>query len=351
LGNSNSTNLAIDHIQCDGGTGTTAAMSVAYNELKKLNQGGALNVILLETDGLPNTLAMNWWDNSGTKTGISSNSGCTDINGNSRPTLSTAWNTAAKQRNWFDTTSYTGTSYSTVYGTGTYYNAPTGPYGSFYTSDPYQGQYYLDLFVPWATSDSANPTTLNGTANGCGFNSSSGITPGSAMDVAWFPKTDIFGNQLNPPTCSQGATGPCAYNNSTYGAPATVTGGYIDVTGQGSTAANWSSAKSAVLNAVDNAAYNIRSDATLKPVIYSIGLAGNYGNPPDTTLLQRVANDPFGDVFNATPQYYSCNDTVHNPQCITFAGQQQGRFVYSSNSGSLRQAFLTLSGQMLRLSQ
>jgi hypothetical protein len=352
LGNSNSGSLALDNIKCTGGTGTAQALAAGYNELYKLGQQGALNVIVLETDGLPNTLTMNWWDNANTASGISATSGCTDANGKNRS--QGGWATSGAQRTWFTTANYTNTSYPTMYAAGGRYTAPTGPAGAFYTNDPAQGQGYQDLFVPYGTSDSDSTASYNSTATpGCSWGS---ITPGSGDDFTWFPKTDIYGAQLNPPTCSQGAIGPCAYNPTAYGAPVTTTGGYIDIANVGSQTANYNSAKAAVMNALDNTAYNIRADynnstVSLKPVIYTIGLGGNTGDPPDLTLLQRIANDPNGDLFNATPQYYACSDTVHNPRCITFQAQQQGRFIYSSNASSLHQAFLTLAGQMLRLSQ
>ncbi|MEI9813808.1 MAG: hypothetical protein WDO18_14685 [Acidobacteriota bacterium] len=54
----------IDQIVCEGGTGTAAAMTVGYNELYKMSLPGAYNVLLVETDGLPNSLAFDFWDAS-----------------------------------------------------------------------------------------------------------------------------------------------------------------------------------------------------------------------------------------------------------------------------------------------
>ena len=81
--------------------------------------------------------------------------------------------------------------------------------------------------------------------------------------------------------------------------------------------------------------------------VFAVGLGGN-GNPPDPVLLQRMANDPNGDQFNATPAYVSCATAVN---CVTVAGQYQGKFVYAPNTAQLNQAFQVIASQILRLSK
>jgi Flp pilus assembly protein TadG len=71
-------NGELDDITCAGGTATPQAIALAYNELYKINQPGALNVIVVETDGLPNTVTVNFWD--GANAGIASSSNCVDMN-------------------------------------------------------------------------------------------------------------------------------------------------------------------------------------------------------------------------------------------------------------------------------
>ena len=363
-GVSNASNLAIDNIKCMNGTGTAGGLSVAYNEMKKLGLAGALNVILLETDGLPNTLSMNWWD--GTNNGLSGSSTCKDTANVTKAgggwTAGTPAATLALQRTWFNSaqTGYTTTSFNTVYGTGTYFSAPVGPYGAFYTSDPAQGSYFLDMYSPWSTSDAAaeiiynNSTGTSGQSVNCGFTAPTSFAPGAGNDLAWWPNSDIFGSSTNPAICTTG-TGPCAYCSSTaYGcanSAVTTTGtpAHVDMS-------TWQNAKNAVFNAVDNAAYNIRADTALKPVVYVVGLGGNGGDQPDLTLLQRVANDPLADTFNATPSYNACSNQVivgsaHTRNCMTFGNQQLGTFIYSTSSSSLNRAFVKLSSQALRLNQ
>src|ERR1019366_7187595 len=107
----------------------------------------------------------------------------------------------------------------------------------------------------------------------------------------------------------------------------------------------WSNYHNAVLNATDNAAYVARGNATIPAYVFAIGFGGNStGGPPDPVLLQRIANDPSGDQFNATPAYSAC------PTCAT-AGQYTGKFVYAPTSAELNSAFLVISSQILRLNR
>ena len=57
-------------------------MSMAYNELYKIAEPGAMNLIMLETDGLPNTLVYNFYQTPGTTSTLALNtsSGCEDAN-------------------------------------------------------------------------------------------------------------------------------------------------------------------------------------------------------------------------------------------------------------------------------
>ena len=71
-------NGELDTIVCAGGTATPQAIALAYNELYKINQPGALNVIVVETDGRPNTVTVNFWD--GAASAIAAGSSCIDAN-------------------------------------------------------------------------------------------------------------------------------------------------------------------------------------------------------------------------------------------------------------------------------
>ena len=311
---------AIDTIDCNGGTGTAEAVSLAYNELYKQNLPGALNFIMLETDGLPNTLAYNWWD--GAAAGISAGSSCQDANGKTKG--GGGWTTLASMRQW--TPGYN----MNNGGTGFMANIPAGTIGSFYTSDPAQGTFFINLFNPWQTSANTgtNSIAVTSAAPGCQFASATTTT---YSDFAWLPGTDVYGNSVNPTN---------AYKSIT------MSSGHIPLTG--TIATDWPNAHGGALNATDNAAYRVRTNATLPGYMFVIGLGGNSGNPPDPILLQRMANDPNGDQFNSPPAYQPC---ASETGCITYSNQPQGTFIYSPNSTQLGQAFLRISSQILRLSR
>jgi len=325
MGYSNSSgsgNGLLDNIQCNGGTGTAEAVSLAYNELYKLALPGALNVVMLETDGLPNTLVYNWWD--GSSAGIqqgSNGSNCTDQNG--KTVAQGGWTTSASMKQW-----------SSVYnmsngGTGYMSNISAGAIGSFYTSDPAQGQYMVVLYNPWQTGDttSNNSIAISG-ASGCAF---SGGTVGDYSDFAWLPSQDVYGNQVNPTNAYLSLTLNSGHNLLS-----------------GNTGTDWPNTHAAALNATDNSAYNVRANATLPAYMFVIGLGGNHGNPPDAILLQRMANDPNGDLFNSPATYSACSS---EPTCFNYGSQPQGTFIYSPTTASLGEAFLKISSQVLRLSR
>ena len=68
----------------------------------------------------------------------------------------------------------------------------------------------------------------------------------------------------------------------------------------------------------------------------------------DPVLLQRMASDPNGGLFNSPAQYVSCASASN---CQTFSSQPQGKFVYSPNLQTLEQAFQAIASQVLRLAK
>ena len=352
---------AIDNITCGGGTGTAQAISLAYNELYKANMPGALNAIMLETDGLPNTLTFNWWDSSRSAAGLASlsNTTCTAHNRFGQCTSSVTTGAGCQDANnltvyggGFQTASsipdWTGNSgYNlSTGGSGTAFDfngfapsgkVPAGIVGALYTADPSQGTYFIAMFYPWASSPgttygatrSPEPPNPNSTP-GCEFNSNGGST--TINDLAWLPTTDVYGNQLNP--------------SNAFKSPVNS-----DSTGHYIVAGDWTSDHNGALNATDNAAYQARSNSTLPVSFFVVGLGGNGGDQPDYILLQRIANDPNGDLYNNPPYYSACSsETNTNDTCLNYPAQPQGTFIFAPNSSMLGQAFLKISSQILRLS-
>jgi hypothetical protein len=221
--------------------------------------------------------------------------------------------------------------------TGYMSNIPNSTIGAFYTADPSQGPPYYNvvLFDPRQSTDTAglgNAQWVNVGSNqpgqGCVFTSPSDT---NYSDFNWLPGQDVFGNQVAP--------------TNEY-MPLTLTSGYVNLTG--TIATDWPNTHAAALNATDNAAYNIRNNATLPAYVFVIGLGGNSGDPPDPILLQRMANDPNGDAFNTNPMaFQTCSSEA---TCVYYPNQPQGLFIYSPTSAELGDAFLQITSQILRLS-
>lgn len=318
--NSGSAAGAIDTISCGGGTGTAEAISVAYNLLYQMNLPGALNLIMFETDGLPNTLTMNFWDSGLTKAGLSNTSTCKDKN--TKTMSGGGFASAAALPNW---------TAGQALGSGSFFaNPPAGIVGAVASTDPGQSPAGFFLMLQyWSTTTANNFNSTSylttTTAPSCAFDSSH--TPSSPPDIAWWPATDVWGNQLNP--------------SYTYKA-VTMSGAHVAQTG-------WANYQNAVVNATDYSAYQARTNANLPVYFFAIGLGGNSVlGPPDPVLMQRMANDPDGDNYNVPPLYQACSLEAN---CVTYAAQPQGTFIFSANSASLSQAFLSISSQVLRLSK
>jgi Flp pilus assembly protein TadG len=343
----------IDNITCYHGTNTAEGLSMGYQAIFQTGLPGALNVLFLETDGLPNSLALNFWDNTNTVAGLTTSSPCQDTNGrtmNSSPTkgfLSSAvipiWGRTASPALSFNAAPFATT-------TGYYSNVPTGMIGVVASDDPNasgnNNSNTMSLLFPFypASSPSAaqNPPDAGTTgdpyyanvaqsASHCAFDGSiqSSTNP---SDIQWWPSTDIFGNSLNPSNAYTSVTtdaqGHLKNNALTGGAPV-----------------YWTNFHNGVKNATDNAAYRARANTTIPVYVFDILLEGNTTSPMDYVLMQRIANDPNADQFNASPKYAACASGC------SISGQYQGLFVDSTSASELNAAFLQISSQILRLNQ
>lgn len=323
----------LDTITCGGGTNTASAIAMAYNELYKVAEPGALNVIVFETDGHPNTITVNFADiNYGTSTlnavAIAGGSGCRDQN--SKTKASGGFNNFASIPTWQGTPSHVLTTLASGQAAAPYYSA-TQPGPAFYTSDvpagmvgalggtdPPSNTAFL-LFKSWTT---VKTSTYEETSNqyvvppapgtGCTFAGSHN----NLSDFAWLPTTDVYGNNLIN----------AAYNSVTT---ANISGAArispVDMT----------QIRAAAFNAVDDAAHRFRTNANIPVTFYAVGF-----NTADTVLMQRVANDP-GWLSNA-----ACT-----AQCQYDSTQPTGKYVYASTTSALNNAFQALASQILRLAQ
>ncbi len=308
----------IDSLVCGGGTNTSQAVSLAYNELYKTNLPGALNVLMFETDGLPNTLTLDFWDSANSVAGISGASNCKDNNGKAKGQSGFA--TKASLPSW--------TGGHTMGPNGYRGDIPAGIIGGLGVQDPGSSNASFILYSSWTSSKSNNfqegtfgYVTSNSAAPGCGFLSSHNST----SDIAWIPTADVYGNNLV--TSYKGVT---------------TSGGHVTY--------SWANFRAAAFNAADQAAANARTNATLPVFVFGLGLGSTAAGvvPPDFVLMQRMANDPNPDNFNNPAQYHPC---ASESGCATYPDQPQGTFVFSTDKTVLTQAFLEISSQILRLSK
>jgi Flp pilus assembly protein TadG len=362
LGYSNSSGSgtgALDTIVCDGGTSTATGMSIGYQMLYQTQLPGALNVLMLETDGLPNTLTMNFWDSTNLVPGLKTTSGCKDNNGNKYTgSGGTGFKTAAEVPTWSSTLNMTA---SPFLSSNSYYsNIPAGMVAAVSSADPGGSSNFWAPLQYWTTStsnsfNSYQHIVVTGSTNpyapGCTQDGlSSTVT--NPTDIGWWPAKDVFGNQLNP----------SAYSYESVSADLDAQG---HLKQSGTSPSNWTYYHLGVLNATENSAYNFRSNTTIPATVFTIGLGGNsVTGPPDPVLLQRMANDPNGDEFNTTgpltgtyagQYYYPCSNALevdsYGAGCTNWSTQPQGTFIYAPNSTYLAAAFLRISSQVLRLSK
>lgn len=311
LGYSNSfgsANGELDTIVCNGGTGSPGAIALAYNELYKIAQPGALNLVVFETDGKPNEVVTNQWD--GTTAGILNSSNCTDVNGRKKGGSPAGFTTLASLRSWT-----AGHSMNTG-GSGYMSNIPAGIIGGVGGYDT--GTNIGILWNPWLAakiggSDPYNESATfvsSASAPGCAF----GSTHTANTDLAWLPTTDVYGTSLLDNS----------YNSIT------LSGGKIPV--------SMANIRSASFNAVSNEAYNFRTNATLPVYFFTVGFSAGV----DHVILQRVANDP---------AWLSDTACTSSGDCVNYTNQPQGTYAYASSTSQLMSAFLSLSSQILRLSR
>ena len=311
----------IDGITCLGGTSTAQGISAAYQGILATNLPGALNVLLLMTDGLPNVVTINLkqpFPGTPTAVALKSTSACRDTRGY---TLSGGGNFITYTPSWTP-----GLNLSTYF-PGSAFSLPAGMITTVGTYDPpstgvWGGIKYL-----------GTPTTVISSTNapGCSFSTTSSYT-NFTNDISWIPDTDVYGNRL---------TG--------YKTPLVLSGGRI-------IANNGTNVRWGAFNTTDDAANTARTGifppalpppppGAIPSYVFVVGLGGTTGAPPDYGLLQRVANDPNADQYN-TPALYG----AYTPPTDR-AGQLQGTFIFSASPANLGQAFLKISSMILRMSR
>lgn len=290
---SSSPNLSttLGTLVCGGDTSTAQGLYLGYQQIKTvINQPGALNVIVLFTDGEPNGLVANF-----------------------------AIKSASDNR-------YDSTSTSSVVSTPASNCSGSGPLtgviadGSAETASDVTGLNSTGYTVAVLSAagvpitNGSNPTTIS--AAGCAFpNSDWTYSVYGRKDVKAIPSTDAYGNSTLDrgmvPALDLFPTGYTYAGLIRPDMPRTV---------------RWAS-----FNAADSMAFTIRNDTTYAPIIYMIGLAGNEPMAINQDFMLRMAN-----------QYPASNYDSTKPQ---------GQFIYAPTTAQLSQAFQDVASQILRLSK
>ena len=147
----------------------------------------------------------------------------------------------------------------------------------------------------------------------CGTGSSLALGAGNNVrrDVAYMPDQDIYGNNTDgyKAVAKFTAGGHPYLNRKRVDVPMALTG--------------------ASFNAADHAASRIRSNATLGPVLYTIGLGSQGG--VDHEFLRRVANDPASPIYDDA--------------------KAAGLYVYAPTPTDLNYAFVRIASEILRIAQ
>jgi hypothetical protein len=332
----------IGNIVSGSNTGTAEALMLAYKELQAVNETGALNIIVLWTDGDPNGITADF--NNSSTSSLKSGSGCTHTNDGTNGQYPNA-TTANSMLGWF--AQWGGYAYNSNATNGIRERIQNNTSGMTITT-------WAQLASPGTTAATGGNEiilpTSSGAANGCNYG-----TGGSVANTINIPSVDYYGNSttgssVSPYTqsdykqsliwtttgsnCQVGAGG-------TGGVPLTLTG---TLSGGLAASGNACQVGLASWNAADMAARQIHADTTLTPIIYTMGYAGSVsGNGGvDVVGLERMANCNPGKP--CSPGGANATNTVYNSSIPS------GMYIQIQTVDDVTPAFQTLLSEILRLS-
>jgi Flp pilus assembly protein TadG len=289
-------------------TGTAEALILAYKELQAANQPGALNVIVLFTDGQPNGITANFNGANPAgqgSTSIKSTSTCSYKNNTSPNPSMVGW-----LAQW-----------------GGYVAGPVTNGNGIFSLAQWSGT----SVTSWLGSEN-EPVLSSGSGqpgNGCYYAS----TTSNVYKDLTIPSVDYYGNSTigsntAPYTYTDyqsseiwSDTGECNNGSRIGGNPLTLTGNAAGDACQVGLA-SW--------NAADMAGKQIHADTTLKPVIYCMGYEGNGGDDP--VFMERLAN------INVSA------NTVYD------STKPSGKYIQVQQASDITGAFQSLAEEILRLS-
>jgi Flp pilus assembly protein TadG len=261
---------SISNVAIASNTGTAEALMLAWKELQAANQPGALNVIVLFTDGQPNGITANFNDKTG--------SGGTGVI--KHPGTSTC-------TNWTDGGVATKSMIGWMAQWGGFKVGTTAEGHGIFTR--MQSDHVTQTTVTGWLKTGTEPTIASPPSLGCAYAlpNSAGPPPTThtenvSSDLT-IPAQDFWGNPTNGTNTGSYTTHD--YQQSEIWNNAGECNKAIqDLTKPGDACqvglASW--------NAADMAGMNIRNDAVLTPVIYTLGYLGNGGDDP--ALMRRLSN-------------------------------------------------------------
>ena len=333
----------ISDINSGSNTGTADGLSLAYQELAAANLPGALNVIVLFTDGMPNGITANFNGNNpgGFYNSVSGGQGTTESNNQgSSVRTATYYPTKSSCTNTNDGGALGGGATSMVgwIAQDSTYTLP-GPTNGIYKRDQFNNSYSLATLISTPGDDQQRNSTPG---TNCAY-----VSTGSSsfsLDVT-IPDYDYWGNPTGGSGTSPYTTtdykSSVIYQNASACNQTPYNGWFYNATvGSGSITKGPASGCQVGLaswNAADMAARNIRIDPKgIKPVIYALGYEGNAlsgaTDTDDPILMKRLAN-----INDAT-------NTVYN------ANYAQGMYIAMESTADVGPAFVAVASQILRLS-
>jgi hypothetical protein len=272
---------------CGGQTGTEPALWLAYQQLKIINEPGALNIIVLFTDGSPN--------------------------GYPAPSFT------IKRQNDVNTR-YTVADPTTTSGG---VPASTCPLALTNLPSGFIGHWSNTTPTGYSTGIWNNAGVALNDANqvAVSTNAACAIMANGASS-AYFMRQDIA---FLPPLCNHA---PQHSITGYLGLETYASGPYVNLPRVDTVTSFHKAGK----NITDNVATVIRNDATYTPVIYTIGLGGSSASDPiDDTFMERISNDPRSPIYDTS--------------------RQPGMYVFAPDGSQLTDAFNKIASEVLRLAQ
>jgi Flp pilus assembly protein TadG len=337
---------SIANMKSGSNTNTAEGLMLAWKELQAANEPGALNIIVLWTDGAPNGITADF--NNASTGSLLAGSGCKNTsdglngqypnyNANSMVGWFAQWGGYAAAANGSNPPDYLMTN-------GIRVRAQNTSGGGNPTD-----------VTDWAKESDGNETFLSntsGAANGCGYSTVTGAGANNNNNVSSvinIPSVDWYGNSTQgsnqaPYTQSDYQQSALLWansgNNCNYGAggtggvPLKITG---TLSGGENASGNACQVGLASWNAADMAAKQIHGDTTLTPIIYTMGYAGSVSGSGgvDAVLLSRMAN---------VPTTATVTNTVYNSTIPS------GLYIQVQTVDDVQPAFEQLLSEILRLS-